>query len=411
MPAPWKSTSFKQPKIKAISNLFASQAPKFMKSGHFRSGRNRLVNPMAAGIAVLGNRFELRHAPKEAFVDPPGQAGRGGPDGMEVATRGRANCSSRRLREGGVSGLGEQERVAQLVVGDPLGIAGRRLAVHRSRKRIASFRLHLPSTITEAAALLAERRGACVIAGGIDVINRMKGGAMLEDAVFVGRLEPLRRIEVSRTALHIGAGCTHHEFAVSPIAIGALQDLCSTWGTIANQRIRFKGTVGGNLMAREHGYEGPQILSAAGAELDFVIPEGTRTISCLDYFTTPPSDTAWLLEAIRVPCGHELRLIYDRSLKGVAGVVLALRLAGDLVESARAAVTWAYRELHCTDLQVGPSVPLSALRSLAGTLASSFTAALPQPITDHVASCSYRRRIIEVQLRRALERAGREQIA
>jgi aerobic carbon-monoxide dehydrogenase medium subunit len=307
-----------------------------------------------------------------------------------------------------VSGLSERERAAQLVVGNPLGTAGRRLAVHRSRKRVAPFRLHVPSTVAEAAFLLAEHRGACVIAGGIDVINRMKGGEMIEDVVFVGRLESLRRIEVSRDVLHIGAGCTHHELAASSIAIGALPTLCSAWGTIAQQRIRFKGTVGGNLMAKEYSYEGAPILAAAGAELDFVTAGGTRTVSCLDYFTTPPPDTAWLLATIRVPCGQELRLIYDRSFKGVAGVVLALRLAGDLVESVRAAVTWAYRKLHCADL---PAAPLASLRSLAGTLTSAYAAALPEPITDHIASGSYRRRIIEVQLRRALERAGGEPIA
>jgi aerobic carbon-monoxide dehydrogenase medium subunit len=311
----------------------------------------------------------------------------------------------RRPRGGAVSGLGERDPVGQLLVGDPVGTAGHPLAVHRSRKRIAAFRLHVPATIAEAAALLAERRGACVIAGGIDVINRMKGGETHADAVFIGRIEALRRIKTSGNVLHIGAGCTHHELAASSVAIGALPSLCSTWETIANQRIRFKGTVGGNLMAKEPSYEGAAILAVAGAELDFVIPEGVRSISCLDYFTTPPPDTAWLLEAIRVPCGQELRLIYDRSLKGVAGVVLGLRLTGDLVESARAAVTWACRELHCAHLSVGPSRPRATLRALAATLAKSFAAALPQPITDHVASGGYRRRMIEIQLRRALARA------
>jgi len=306
-----------------------------------------------------------------------------------------------------VSGLSEREWAAQLV-DNSLGPVAHRLAIHRSRKRIAPFRLHMPSTVAEAAALLAEHTDACVIAGGIDVINRMKAGETIEDAEFVGRLDALRQIEVSQNALRIGAGCTHHELAASSIAVGALPALCSTWGTIAQQRIRFKGTVGGNLMAKEYSYEGAPILAAAGAELDFVTPGGTRTISCVDYFATRPADAGWLLGAIRVPCGQELRLIYDRSFKGVAGVVLAVRLAGGLVKSVRAAVTWAYRSLYCADL---PGAPLASLPSLAGTLASTYAAALPEPITDHIASGGYRRRIIEVHLRRALARAGGEHIA
>jgi carbon-monoxide dehydrogenase medium subunit len=281
------------------------------------------------------------------------------------------------------------------------------LAIHRSRKRIAPFRLHVPASTPAAVALLYERPGAWVLAGGIDVVNRMKAGAEPEDVVYVGRIDALRRIEQSQGLLHVGATCTHHELATSPTAARALAALPAVWGAIANPRIRFKGTVGGNLMAGEPDYEGPAILAALDAELRFLTPDGIRTTPCAEYFGSARRDPTWLLEAVAVPCGRTIRLDYDRSLKGVAGVVLALTVDGALVVGARAAVTWAYRAPCCADLPLGAPLPLAALSGDAGTLARAWAAAIPEPITNHLASGGYRRRIIEVHLRRALARAAR----
>ena len=115
----------------------------------------------------------------------------------------------------------------------------------------------------------------------------------------------------------------------------------------------------------------------------------------------------WLLEAVVVPCNRAIRLDYDRSFKGVAGVVLALAIEGDLVVGARAAVTWAFPRPCCADLPIEQPTPIATLSGRAGMLARAWAAALPEPTTDHLASGGYRRRIIEVHLRRALERAAR----
>jgi carbon-monoxide dehydrogenase medium subunit len=281
------------------------------------------------------------------------------------------------------------------------------LAVHRSRKRIAPFRLHIPTSAAEALTLLRECPRACVLAGGIDVINRMKAGDEPEDVVYIGKIDALRRIEHSQDVLHIGATCTHHELATSPIAARAASALPSVWGSLASPRIRFKGTVGGNLMANEPAYEGPSILCAMGANLRFLTPAGIQMISCVDYVRAQRRDPTWLLEAAVVPCNRAIHLDYDRSLKGVAGVVLALAIEGDLVVGARAAASWAYREPYCADLPIEQPTSIATLPRRAGMLARAWVAALPEPMTDHLASGGYRRRIIEVHLRRALERAGR----
>jgi hypothetical protein len=112
------------------------------------------------------------------------------------------------------------------------------LAVHRSRKRIAPFRLHVPHSVAEAVAMLCEYRPACIVAGGLDVINRMKAGDEHKDVVYIGNIDALRHIGMSQDLLHVGAACTHHELAASKIAARALPGLPPIWGVLANPRIR-----------------------------------------------------------------------------------------------------------------------------------------------------------------------------
>src|ERR1700733_7392732 len=61
------------------------------------------------------------------------------------------------------------------------------LAVHRSRKLIPPFRLHRPTNIAEAVAVKAAAGpGAVFMAGGIDVVSRMKFGAPVTDLIHLG---------------------------------------------------------------------------------------------------------------------------------------------------------------------------------------------------------------------------------
>jgi len=63
------------------------------------------------------------------------------------------------------------------------------LAVHRSRKLIPEFRLHRPNSPAEAVALKAAAGADAVfMAGGIDMVNRMKSGAPVTEVIHLGRL-------------------------------------------------------------------------------------------------------------------------------------------------------------------------------------------------------------------------------
>ena len=252
--------------------------------------------------------------------------------------------------------IGEPTDMAVIAPDDRPGVQRHALAVHRSRKRIAPFRLHIPDERAEALSLLRERSRACVLAGGIDVINRMKSGDEPEDVVYIGRIDALRRIMQSQDGLHIGATCTHHELATSPIAARAAPALPSVWGSLANPRIRFKGTVGGNLMANEPDYEGPSILAAHGADLRFLTPAGVRMCRASSTSvlggktrrgkTRRGCSKPFSCRAIGDP--SRLRPLSQRRRRRCACALLE----GDVVVGARAAVTWAFPQPCCADLPI-----------------------------------------------------------
>ena len=150
------------------------------------------------------------------------------------------------------------------------------LAVHRSRKLIPEFRLHRPRSTMEAVALKAAAgAGAVFMAGGIDVVNRMKFGVPVTDVIHLGRLAGLDRIEEREGELHLGALVTHDRLATAPQVAARLPSLAQTWPEVANIRIRCKGTIGGNIMAGDPSYDFALTALAADARLHFLISDGS----------------------------------------------------------------------------------------------------------------------------------------
>ncbi|MGV3635457.1 MAG: FAD binding domain-containing protein [Pseudorhodoplanes sp.] len=273
------------------------------------------------------------------------------------------------------------------------------LAVHRSRKRISPFRLHRPGDAAEAVQLLHELPQACLVAGGIDVVNRMKCGDRFEHVISIGRIGALCHIDLHGTTLRVGAACTHDQVATSDVVRRAVPALARVWSSIANPRIRFKGTVGGNVMARHPDYEAEAILSAIGATLCFATREGP----CILPPASPARDQAGgLLEGFSVPVERDLRVIHDRSLKGIAGVVLAVAVDGHSVLRARASTAWSHPATVCADLPLS-GMPLADVARNAADIARDWAGKLPEPLPNHLASARYRKRILEIGLKRALQ--------
>jgi len=274
------------------------------------------------------------------------------------------------------------------------------LAVHRSRKLIAEFRLHRPRSATEAVALKAEAgAGAVFMAGGIDVVNRMKYGVRVTDVIHLGRVDDLDRIEEREGGLRLGALVTHDRLATSPQVGARLPSLAQIWPDVANIRIRCKGTIGGNIMAGDPSYDFALAAVAADAQLHFLSLDGGPVMfAAVDGI----ANQVGLLTAIEFPLGSTLRLLFDRSLRPIVTLALGLNFVDGHITGGRAAIGCAYPVVVAAKLPFDEPLPPVKLACGAAPLAQAVAAELPEPLGDGHGSSGYRQRMIELLLRRNL---------
>lgn len=188
-----------------------------------------------------------------------------------------------------------------------------------SGHRIVPFRLTRPSTIDEALAAL--REGATVMAGGIDLVERMKDGFPVGILAHLGSLAALKPISFEGDVLRIGAGATHQAIAADATIRSVFPDLARIWGAIGNIRVRSRGSLGGNIMAGVAAYEASTILAACGASATFMDLDGRR----FDVPVVEAAGVCGLMLHVSIPEAGRLRLSVDRTLRDYATVARADR--------------------------------------------------------------------------------------
>jgi 4-hydroxybenzoyl-CoA reductase subunit beta len=117
--------------------------------------------------------------------------------------------------------------------------------------RLPRFELRQPTSVAEAAGLLADLGPkAVVLAGGTDLLPNMKH-ELLTPAVVVslGRIEALRGIRMDADgSLVIGSMTTIADVAQSPVVAERAPCLSQAAGLIAGPQLRRAGTIGGNVL-------------------------------------------------------------------------------------------------------------------------------------------------------------------
>jgi carbon-monoxide dehydrogenase medium subunit len=269
------------------------------------------------------------------------------------------------------------------------------LAVHRSSKMIADFTLHRPDTMAEALAL-SHRYGAeaAFMAGGVSLINTLKTGAAIGNIIHLGRLPEFTSIAVADGTLQIGAGVTLWRLQTAPELAGLGPAVRQAITEIGNVRVRMKGTIGGNIMAREANYDIAPVMMALGATLKCASADGRIT-------DTPVSDlgaSPGLLLSLSLPLAGAW-FGYDRSLRPAITLAVGIDRARRL---ARIGIACAYPQAFGSTL----SLPATLDPQTSAELAQDWAASLPEPVTDAAASGRYRRRLAGILLRRQLERCA-----
>ena len=168
------------------------------------------------------------------------------------------------------------------------------------------FRLHEPTTVQEAVAVLHELgESARLYAGGTELLLAMKTGLLEpDDLVNVKTIAGFGDIALDDDTLVIGAGATHREVEESAVVRERLPQLAEVEHTVANNRVRNVGTLAGNLCFAEPHSDPATLLLLFDAEVDVVGPDGARRIPLAalqvgPYETTLAPDE--ILVSIRVP--------------------------------------------------------------------------------------------------------------
>ena len=283
-----------------------------------------------------------------------------------------------------------------------------------------AFELFSAKDSTHAVALLAEHAPSVkVLAGGTDLLADYKfapSSHIPKVIIDVSRLEELKHISMKDEGLSIGALVTHTQIMRSPIMsdlFPALQEAAHTIGAVQTRNL---GTLGGNLCTAVPSVDSGPTLVALDALVTVLSPAGRRQLPLADFFVGPRK-TALKPEELLVEI-----LIPKASLgKPTRFQKFGLRKGQALALVNAAASFWVDWDTHTF---VAPRVALGAVapKVIHATSAETFlegraitpeamaeagrlAVADAKPINDMRASAEYRRDLIAVLTKRALEGA------
>lgn len=265
----------------------------------------------------------------------------------------------------------------------------------------------LPQSLEEAVSLLAEHGDSLlVMAGGTIAMPLINEGISRPEKVMGLRQAGLNYVRQTNGSLTIGAVATLSQMLATG-AIPLLQQAARQTGAWA---IRNLGTVGGNLFAPPPAGDLAAALLALEAEVKLAGPGGQRTLPLAQFYTgfmTTALQPGELLVEINVPIpqGKTAYLKYGRKQANTPAIVTVaaqIVLNGSQIQAARIALN-----------AVGPH-PLRAAQAEAAlvaggqldevTIAAAAEAAAEacEPFTDAIASDWYRRKMVNIYVKRAL---------
>lgn len=257
----------------------------------------------------------------------------------------------------------------------------------------------------QAIALLTEHGDdAKLLAGGHSLLPLMKLRLATPSVLIdVGRLHDLSYIRDAGDHVAVGALTRHQDLERSDLLGSQAALLRHAAGQVGDPQVRHRGTIGGSIAHGDPASDLPAVLLALRATLVAQGPSGTREIAVDDFFTgfletaLRPDE---LLTEIRVPkvpdAGWSFqkfnRRAQDWAIVGVACVRNGTTGIG-LVNVASTPVRASAAEAAITG---GASVADAADVADEGT----------DPPADLNASPEFRRHLMKVLVRRALEEAG-----
>lgn len=320
--------------------------------------------------------------------------------------------------------------------------------------RLPEFVYHRPTSLESALALLGEHAGDVLpIAGGTDLMPNLKHRlASPAHLVSLRSLPELKGIAVGDGALSIGAAETLTAVSRHPLVLEHAPSLARAAGLVAGPQLRNMGTIGGNLCldtrctyynqthfwrkalgfclkkdgdtchvtkvgkkcVAAHSADTPPVLMTLGATVELASAEGVREVPVADFFV---ADGVWnsvrqpheIVTRVRVPlppAGRRAAFLKLRQRNSIdfplLNVAAAAELDGDVVRELRIVVSALGsrpRALSGIDgIAVGERLTDEVVDAVAERAFRQC-----HPLTNIIVDTEWRRAMVSVYVRRALE--------
>jgi CO/xanthine dehydrogenase FAD-binding subunit len=285
-------------------------------------------------------------------------------------------------------------------------------------RRLPAFDYLAPKTIDEALSLVAQYKDARLIAGGTDLIPQLKQREIKlpTHIIDLKNIPGLDYIEYDKTkGLAIGALATIKAVIDSTVIRNKFNVLRQAAESMASPQVRNRGTIAGNICNAVPSADSAAALLALEAKLKLVGAKAERTVAIEDFITGPNQTVIKdeILTEIQIPTpppnskGVYLKLgprrAMDLAIVGVAVLVVAdkgkFKDARIALESVAPTPIRAKKAEAVLKGQIFDDKLIEKAADVAANEAS--------PIDDHRASAEYRREMVKVLTRRAIERAIR----
>jgi aerobic carbon-monoxide dehydrogenase medium subunit len=274
-----------------------------------------------------------------------------------------------------------------------------------------AFDYQRATSLDDAVAKLKAASGGKLIAGGHSLVPLMKL-RLSEPAVLidVARIPGLSGIKEKDGKIEIGAATTHTEVASSALLKQVCPVVADTAIAIGDPQVRNRGTLGGSLAHADPAADYPATMLAVDAEIHIKGPNGWRKVKASDFFQglftvdLQPDEIIAGVQFAPVKAAAYAKLHQRASHFAIVGVAAAVEVKGAVFQSARIGITGA--STHATRL----TAVEQALAGKPATKETITTASAAASVDDDVnsdihASDEYRRAMIKVFTRRALEEA------
>jgi carbon-monoxide dehydrogenase medium subunit len=279
---------------------------------------------------------------------------------------------------------------------------------------VNDFAFHAPTSLKEAADLLAQYDGeGKIMSGGTALMLLLKQSLVQPDhLISLHRVPEARGIEVKDGVLHIGGLVTQREAEQSAVVREATPLLANAYSRVATVRIRNAATVGGGLAQADPAQDPPASLLVLNASVKVMSSSGERVIPIedwfVDYYETSIAEDEIVTELLVPVQPKDLGWTYIKYLPRteddyatVAVAALGKAENGKITEARVGLGAVAATALRASNLEaalVGADAKLDVLKD-----ASQGIADIVDPTSDPRGSADYKRDMAVVFARRALE--------